>query len=374
MSTIAVNAITDASGGSTASINGYTPTVSNMAGRNKILNGAMVIDQRNAGASFNNSNAAAYCADRWISYGLSGAVLAIQQVTDAPDGFTSSIKCTVSTTTTANDGGGFAQKIEANNCSDLSFGTANAKSTTLSFWVKSSVTGQHNMVLQYFGSSSTQYYCSAYTVNATDTWEQKTISVPACTTGGAFTGALNAQYLAVWPTTFQSSGNTTFNTADAWTSTASTKLSGAVNLASTLNATIQITGVQLEAGSVATPFEHRQYGQELALCQRYCMAYGGSNLYENIAYGIATSTTNVNTLTAVPVQMRTTPSLTVSGSCQLSDGATGFVIYVLSIAANLGGTQQVALNATSTGLTAQRTYRIETANSTASRVFFTAEL
>jgi hypothetical protein len=150
--------------------------------------------------------------------------------------------------------------------------------------------------------------------------------------------------------------------------------SASSTFAAQAGATFYITGVQLEAGTTATPFEQRLYGTELALCQRYCVGYGGNGIYEIVGYGVAPNTTNANTTTAVPVPMRTVPSLSVSGSFQISDGATGFVIYVLSILTNSCGQQQIGLNSTSTGLTAQRAYRIESANNTTSRIFFTAEL
>jgi len=237
--------------------------------KNRIINGAMMIDQRNAGASYTNTNQVLYGVDRWGSYGLSGAVLTLQQVADAPSGFTYSFKSTTSTATTTNDGGGIAQKIEANNCLDLAWGTASAQPVAISFWVKSSVTGQHNLAITYYGSSSNQYYCSPYTVNSANTWEQKTVLVPGCTTGGAFTAAGNTAYMVFWVSVIGSSGSTTYNTANTWTSTVSNKLSGTVNIGSTLNATVQVTGVQLEKGSTATSFDYRPYGTELQLCQRY---------------------------------------------------------------------------------------------------------
>ena len=296
--------------------------------RNRIINGDMRIDQRNAGASFTNSNAAVYGVDRWITYGITSGVFTCQQVTDAPTGFGNSFKLTISTATTANDGGAFpAQKIEASNCTDLMWGTSNAATVTISFWVKASVTGTYNTALLFYGPT-TLYYVSTFTVNSANTWEQKTITVTGPTTGGAFSGSLNAAYLALYTVAIGSSGYTTYTTANTWSSTGSIKTSGTVNLGSTLNATLQVTGVQLEKGSAATAFEYRQYGTELALCQRYfCKSFETTTAPANgVANGINTTCAAYNATSAYvsgvytyPTQMRVVPTVTFYGV----NGATG---------------------------------------------------
>ena len=278
--------------------------------KSRIINGAMVIDQRNAGTSFTNSNASVYGVDRWVTYGITNAVLTCQQVTDAPSGFSNSFKLTVSTATTANDGGVFpAQKIEASNCSDLMWGTSNAATITVSFWVKASVTGTYNTSFIFFGPSSL-YYVSTFTVNSANTWEYKTITVTGPITGGAFSGASNAVYLAWYTVTIGSTGNTTYATPNTWSSSSSPKSSGTVNIGSTLNATLQVAGCQLEKGSTATSFDYRPYGTELQLCQRYYSqavrgAYPGS--FAAQAYSVAGITCSLQ----FPVTMRATPTLLV---------------------------------------------------------------
>ena len=269
MSQINTNAILDASGGTTTSINGYTPTASNMAGRNRIINGDMRIDQRNAGASSNFGTGGEYSTvDRWQTFENTGGSATNQQVVDAPAGFYNSLKVTVTSSATPSAAEFFQlrQAIEGYNIADLGWGTASAKTVTLSFWVKSSLTGQ-------FGGSvgnnvSTFYsYPFNYTISSANTWEYKTITISGSTAG-------------TWASTNEVGLNLYFNLGcgSNLLNTANTLYSGGTlyrgstgdtNLVATNGATWQITGVQLEVGSVATPFERRQYGTELQLCQRY---------------------------------------------------------------------------------------------------------
>jgi hypothetical protein len=273
MSTLATNAITDASGGNTATINSYTPTESNMAGRNRIINGDMRIDQRNAGASVSMTASSPYILDRWRFWanGDGGsATYTVQQSSTAPAGFTNS--CVITQTASYSPTGAnyniFAQYIEGNNVADLGWGTANAKTVTLSFWVRSSLTGTFGGVVS--NASQARSYPFTYTISSADTWEYKTITVPGDTSGTWLT--TNGIGLEVyWQLGV---GPSYLGTAGAWAGAAYLGATGATQITATNGATLYITGVQLEAGSVATPFEHRQYGQELALCQRYYEKFG----------------------------------------------------------------------------------------------------
>ena len=290
---------------------GYISAPNTFGFKNRIINGGMVIDQRNAGASFTNSNAAVYGVDRWLTYGITSGVFTCQQVTDAPTGFGNSFKLTISTATTANDGGAFpVQKIEASNCTDLMWGTSSAATVTISFWVKASVTGTYNTSLVFYGPT-TLYYVSTFTVNSANTWEQKTITVTGPTTGGAFSGSLNAAYLALYTVAIGSSGYTTYATANTWSSTGSIKTSGTVNLGSTLNATLQVTGVQLEKGSTSTSFDYRPYGTELQLCQRYYQIFTATG--QEWIYNESNGASNKWWQFYIPQTMRTTPSASLSG-------------------------------------------------------------
>jgi len=267
MSVLAVNQITDASGGATATINSFTPTVSNMAGRNRIINGAMMIDQRNAGAAVTTTES--YVVDRWFNQNsITSGTITAQQSTDAPAGFYNSFIKTF-TGVSYNATSGYAilnQVIEKNNIIDLAYGTSSAKTITVSFWVKSSVIGDHSFALQNW-SSSRRSFLASYTINSANTWEFKSITIPG-DTSFAPSNAMNAVGISIRFS--QGAGSQyTGSTANSWVTADQFFLSGCVTPATISGATWQITGVQLEEGSVATPFETRQYGQELALCQRY---------------------------------------------------------------------------------------------------------
>jgi len=271
MSTLATNAITDAAGGNTTTINGYTPTDSNMAGRNRIINGNMLIDQRNAGASYTISGDDQYGVDRFAgrTYGGSGR-FSMQQVTDAPEGFSKSLKVTVTTTDTSGTNGyGIEQRIEGVNISDFNFGSASAKTYTVSFWVKSSVTGTYTFGNRLGGATAS--CVNTYTINSANTWEKKTFTFPANT---AFSGVIDNNTGLLCDFGFGAQTSKSTDTLGVWQAGNYVFNSGQVDLMQTSGATFYITGVQLEAGSVATPFEHRQYGTELSLCYRYYEAVG----------------------------------------------------------------------------------------------------
>ena len=180
MSTIAVNAITDASGGNTASINGATPTTDNTMGRNRIINGDMRIDQRNAGASVTNIAAAVYTVDRWNINCSQASKLTLQQNAGSvtpPTGYTNYLGATVISSYSVGSGdyNQLIQTIEGFNVADLGWGTANAKTVTLSFWVRSSLTGTFGGSLR--NAALSRSYPFVYTISSSDTWEQKTITI-----------------------------------------------------------------------------------------------------------------------------------------------------------------------------------------------------
>jgi hypothetical protein len=233
--------------------------------KNRIINGAMVIDQRNAGASYAQSTAAIYGLDRWKSdIDAATGRWSVQQVSDAPAGFTNSLQVTITTQESqpASARHQVYQPIEGYNISDLGLGTVNASQITASFWVKTSVTGIHS-----FNVSSNNYvYTTSYTVNSADTWEYKTITIPGATAGTWSITNGAGLYLE-----FTIGGGTDqIVTANTWRAdTATGIVAGSVYLPATSGATWQITGVQLEKGSTATSFDYRPYGTELALCQRY---------------------------------------------------------------------------------------------------------
>jgi hypothetical protein len=261
VSTLAVNAVTDANGGNTATINSYTPTESNMMGKNRIINGDMRVAQRGTAAV---TVSGGFPVDRFVMGFNTDGAFSVQQDSSAPAGFVNSVKITTTTadgTLTTIQNMNFRQRIEGTNTADLGWGTANAKTVTLSFWVRSSLTGTFGGA--FSNSDQNRSYPYTYTISLADTWEYKTVTVPGDTSGtwltDTGTGILLFFGLGAGP---DRSG-----TAGSWAGAQYVSATGAVSVIGTLNATWYITGVQLEVGSVATPFERRPY--ELALCQRY---------------------------------------------------------------------------------------------------------
>ena len=277
--------------------------------RNRIINGDMRIDQRNAGAAVTiNGTANTYTVDRWVASGqATDGVYTVDQVTDAPTGggFTNSLKITV-TTADASIGASqiytFGQFIEGLNTADLMWGSASARAVTLSFWVQASVTGTYSVALK--NSDANRAYVATYAINSANTWEYKTITVPGDTTGTWLTDT--GRGIGV---RFNLGAGTDYNaTANSWTATNGFSVSGQVQLISTLNATFFITGVQLESGSVATPFERRPYGTELNLCYRYYyrLTPGVVNGLFATAYVVLTNFALGQTQFPVPMRVRPT--------------------------------------------------------------------
>jgi hypothetical protein len=313
MSTVRANAILDASGGNTATINSMTPTADSLQGfRNRIINGAMVIDQRNAGASVTTGTTGAYTysLDRYAYYTTAASKFTIQQNAGSvtpPVGFNYylGITSTSAYSSSSSDIIVLRQPIEAVNVGDLGFGTANAKTITLSFWVRSSLTGTFSGYLSNYNGS--RNYPFTYSISAANTWEQKSITIAGDTSSTWYlTNTGNSIGMNVGFNL--GSGSTYLGTANAWSATTYFGATGSVNVVGTNGATWYITGAQLEVGSVATPFERRDYGRELMMCQRYYYktAVAASAI---IAVGAsANTTTDFNGFANFPVRLRTTPS------------------------------------------------------------------
>ena len=232
--------------------------------KNRIINGAMVIDQRNAGASVTPANDA-YMTDRW-KYGSSQASkFTAQQVSTAPTGFINSLKMTVASAVTIGAGDYFTvyQPIEGLNVSDLAWGTASAATVNLSFWVYSSLTGTFGGSLR--NSTGARSYPFTYTILAASTWEQKTVTITGDTTGTWLT----TNGIGIYVGFGLGIGATYSGTAGAWAAANNLSATGAVSVVGTASAVWYVTGVQLEKGSTASSFDYRSIGTELALCQRY---------------------------------------------------------------------------------------------------------
>ena len=343
--------------------------------KNRIINGQMVIDQRNAGAAVTiNSTTASFAVDRWKSVGQSAdGVYTVQQVSDAPVGFNFSLKATVTTADASVGASQFYnifQMIEGFNWADLNWGTANAKTVTYSFWVKSSLTG--TMGGSLYNSTADYCYPFTYSISAANTWEYKTITI-AGPTAGTWVGATNGAGVNV---NFSlGDGSSRVATAGAWTTSVATGATGQTQVISTLSATIQWAGVQLEVGTQATSFEYRQYGTELALCQRYYAKVGPTTSGIYPAFGTAggESSTAAFGVFTTPVTMRSSPTFSSNGTLTLySNGFTNITSFGTQYYTN--NTVASNINVSGGGLTAGRFYNILANNDATAFVQFTSEL
>lgn len=236
--------------------------------KNRIINGQMMIDQRNAGASVSGASVG-YTLDRWAQIGGGGSITVQRTTSVVPSGFSYAYSMTVGSANTRNatDYGFLYQIIEGTNVADLDLGLATASTLTLSFWVRSSVSGLYSGVLA--SGDNTRTYGFTYTINAANTWEQKFVTIVGDTSGGKTAYPVdNTEGLRL--KLDLGSGSNYQVTAGSWTAaTNKIGVAGTVSWAQTAGATFYITGVQLEKGSTATSFDYRPYGTELALCQRY---------------------------------------------------------------------------------------------------------
>lgn len=239
-------------------------TAANGSFKNRIINGAMMLNQR-AGGTVTILNSVTYSVDRWFGYSSTTSKFSLQQSSVAPAGFTNSLLATSLSaySITSSDEMNISQRIEGFNVADLGWGTANAQTVTLSFWVRSSLTGTFGG--SFYNSGNSRSYPFSYTISAANTWEQKTVTVAGDTTGTWVT----ADGLGLGVTFCLGAGATRSSTAGSWASGNFASATGATSVVGTNGATFYITGVQLEKGSTATSFDYRPYGAELALCQRY---------------------------------------------------------------------------------------------------------
>lgn len=280
-----------------------------LSNRNLIINGAMQVAQR--GTSFTGVNSNTYTVDRfeYIEGSGGGSVVStITQSSDSPDQFGNSLKLEVTTADTPSAGENFAfrYRSEGRDGQRLKFGTSSAEKFTVSFWVKASVVGTYS--LQAFGPSRSTL--GSYTINSANTWEYKTITFNG-DTSVALPNTNQTGFELIW---ILNSGPSDIRAEYDWANDGALRaVTGQVNLAANTGNTWQITGVQLEVGDTATPFEHRSYGDELAKCQRYCWQLTRENSGESlIAIGFAYSASSVITHLSYPQVMRTIPSASIS--------------------------------------------------------------
>ena len=280
--------------------------------KNRIINGDMRIDQRNAGASVTPADGQ-YVLDRWQNYLTQSSKFSVQRNAGAvtpPAGFTNYLGITSLSaySVSASDIFATGQQIEGFNAADFAWGTANAQTVTMSFWVRSSLTGTFGGSLT--NNAQNRFYAFSYTVSAANTWEYKTITI-AGDTSGTWATDNSAGIRVRWGLGV---GSNNSGTAGSWGGSSLWSATGAVSVVGTNGATFQATGVQLEKGSTATSFDYRPYGTELALCQRYFETFATSTNssapYQGVVGYFAT---NVQLRSTIPfrVTKRAAPTLTI---------------------------------------------------------------
>jgi hypothetical protein len=336
--------------------------------RNRIINGDMRIDQRNAGASLTQTASTLYSVDRWAIYGTQASKFTAQQNAGSvtpPAGFTNylGISSSSSYSVTSNDTFQLYQTIEGYNIVDLAWGSADAKSATLSFWVRSSLTGTFGGSIATT-KSTVWVFPFSYTITTANVWTYITVSIPAPTTT---TGANTDNSAGAYVRFGLGSTGTNVGAAGAWTSSGNyVQPTGTVSVVGTSGATFYITGVQLESGSYATPFERRLFNMELLMCQRYyqtsynvgtapgTQTFDGEFLMQSFPNG------NLYLPVRYPVVMRSTPTLTFY---------PGYSAGASPTAGNFWNYGSAALVSASVGRTGTTGYSVEKSSVTANATF-----
>ena len=334
--------------------------------KNRIINGAMVIDQRNAGASGTSTG---YTVDRWQYSANQSSKFTWQQNAGSvtpPVGFSYYLGFTSSSAYTVGSGDIFTirQNIEGYNVADLGWGTANAKTVTISFWVRSSLTGTFGGAVT--NSAQDRSYPFTYTISSANTWTQASVTVAGDTSGTWLTTngiGLDVRFgLGV--------GSTYTTTAGAWAAGSYFSATGSVNVVSTNAATFYITGVQLEVGSSATGFEYVNYQTSLANCQRYYWKY----INDYIVSGFNENSSGFLAAFTLPTQMRTAPTMGTDASATYRIRIAGATVTVTSLAGDSATVSSFRIvGNTSGGLTAGQG-SILVANTNGKFLDFSAEL
>ena len=298
------------------SIETYTSNAGRpLSNRNLVINGAMQVAQRATSVTGITTNGY-FTADRWrISLSSAGTWTSnIDSSGPANTEFRNSANVVCTTAKSSLDAGNFflfAQRIEGQNLQSIKKGTSAAESLTVSFYVKSSNTGTY--ICEFFDNDNTRQISKSYTINTANTWEKKTITIPPDTTGLFDNDNAESFNLLFWLAAGTTYTSGTLNSSVWATNVQANRTVGQLNLANLSGNYWAVTGIQLETGEVATPFEMRSFGQELALCQRYYYrpdSYGGTSGYMG-AYVLATTVTMSVTF---PVSMRTTPTISATSA------------------------------------------------------------
>ena len=283
-----------------------------LTGRNMVINGAFPIFQRGTSATTVNGNDI-FAADRFKGWANGGGTFTVEQSTDVPN---NEFEFSAKLTNTATDGSvaagdfyAYATDIEGYNVSQLAYGNSDAKAVTLSFWVKSSLAGTYCIAL--YSTTANRSHIKEYTISSANTWEKKTITISSGDTTGSWNRTNGNGLRIYWDF---GSGSTYQASADTWLASQDFSTTNQAAWIGSASATFYITGIQLEVGQAATPFEHRSYGEELALCQRYYYESGGTATNDWGQKGYQTTNSYVANTLSHPVAMRASPTLTKAGT------------------------------------------------------------
>ena len=350
------------------------PATGPLSNRNLIINGAMQVAQR--ATSVSSVTSSGYRAvDRFRpSMGTLGT-WTIEQSTDAPDGFAYSHKFTCTTadaSPAAGDDIEMEYKVEAQDLQHLNYGSASAQAMTLSFWVKSNKTGTATVnILQ--PDNSNKSLSPTYTISSAGTWEHKTISIPA-DTAGAISNDNGVGLLIAW--WLNSGSNFTSGTNQTTWTTLSSADRNASNLGvgGAVNDYWQITGVQLEVGTVATPFEHRSYGDELLKCCRYFYAHNSGDTYNMVAHGHYGSTSVFIGMSVVPVPFRDVPSVSVTGNWHCAGDSASVDASNIRLIDVASGNSILQIRADCTGASSGEGTFLRNNNDATAMCYFNSEL
>ena len=343
-----------------------------LSNRNMVINGAMMIAQRGTSAlTWGQGNA--YQIDTFRGRN-NGGEFSMQQVTDAPSGtgLYNSIKCQVTSADTSKGNTEYntlVHIVEGYDFQRTSFGTSGAKTCTLSFYVKSNVTGTHTGAFVNVDNNRSLAY--NYTINSANTWERKTITIPG-DTSGTWNKGNSVGIKIIFPLGIGAS----FQTANVntWEATESMGTDDGQNLMASTSNNLYLTGIQLEVGDTATSFAHRSRGEELRRCQRYCVLKGGANgTYDAMATGSVWNSTLAFVPYSLPVEMRTTPSFTLVGAVtdfMYSRGTSE--VNPSNLEFDQAGLSMLAVKVTGSSMTAGQATRLYNMN-TNGGFLFTAE-
>ena len=343
-------------------------------GKNLIQNGAMTLAQR--GTSANIGASPVFTLDRWRWAQSSGTNGTMEQWSTAPTGFGSSLRINPSNAQTpgAAEYNIVGQRIEAQNLQHLLYGTASAKDLTLQFWVRSPKTGTHTFAAYQNDKAGGRLYVGTYTVAVADTWELITHTIPGDASGQIDNDTGNG-FDIVW--NVGSGSNYETGTVNAWQTSASFlySTSGAANCLDDAAKDFAIAGVQLEVGSVATDFEHEDYGTTLAKCQRYFERISGRDNYQLAAVGYALSATQGEFVPPWLVEKRTSPTISYSGNIYVRGDSGGTTYNATNVVAAFSTRDHASLTVVvASGLTIGRCYLLETGNTTSDYFQADAEL